>query len=172
MKREMLLIMIVGVVSCSVFTKFTQVDVKPLSVSEFLEKPFGYNESINNFKQKMPYKTKIQKLIKRSPRENHRPDTIYNFNYKKSKISVYKTRFNQEFVLGGIVKNSEIELANGIRQGMSREVFYKSFVDLPDNRRDTVVVKDSQLDRTFNFYFDKRNRLAKFTFTGGKVTSN
>lgn len=172
MKRVMLLAMIVGVVSCSVFTKFTQVDIKPLAVSEFLEKPFGYNEGIDNFIQNMPYKTKIQKLIKRSPRENHRPDTIYNFNFKKSKISVYKTRFNQEFVLGGIVKNPEIELANGIRQGMKRDDFYKSFVDLPDNRKDTIVVKDYQLDRTFNFYFDKRNRLSKYTFTGRKATSN
>jgi hypothetical protein len=164
--------MIVGVVSCSVFTKFTQVDIKPLAVNEFLVKPFGFNESIDNFKQKMPYKTKIQKLIKRSSRENHRPDTIYNFNFKKSKISVYKTRFNQEFVLGGIVKNSEIELVNGIRQGMKRDDFFKSFVDLPENRKDTVIVKDFQLDRAFNFYFDKRNRLSKFTFTGRKATSN
>lgn len=164
--------MIVGVVSCSVFTEFTQVDIKPLAVNEFLVKPFGFNESIDNFKQKMPYNTKIQKLIKRSPRENHRPDTIYNFNFKKSKVSVYKTRFNQEFVLGGIVKNSEIELVNGIRQGMKRDDFFKSFVDLPENRKDTVIVKDFQLDRAFNFYFDKRNRLSKFTFTGRKATSN
>lgn len=172
MKRIGIVILVLGATACAVLIRTTPVNLKPLSVNEFLVQPFGHSESIAMFKLKMPERTKVQKLIKRSPRENHRPDTIFNFNYKKSKISVYKTRFNQEFVLGGIVKNSEIELANGIRQGMRREDFYKSFTDLPDNPKDTVTIKDQKVDRTFNFYFDRRGQLVKYTFTGRKNIYN
>ena len=140
----------------------------PMDVSQFLAKPFGYIESVEAFQQNLPGRTRVQKLIKRNPKDYHRPDTIYSFICKKSKVSVYKTRFNQEFVLGGIVKNPEIVLANGIRQGMDREHFYRSFTNLEDKGNDTVVITNSGADRTFNFYFTNRGRLNKFTFTGAK----
>jgi hypothetical protein len=86
--------------------------------------------------------------------------------YKKSKWSVYKTQFNQEFVLGGVIKNPKVELANGIQIGMTKSKFIESIMDLSSDERDTVVIKHPKTNRTFNFYFDKNSRLQRFTFTG------
>ena len=152
--------------ACAVLQKPTAVELKPISVSEFLEKPFGYNENIEQFVQNLPQGTKNVKLIRRSGYKHHKPDTIYNFKYKKSKIAVYKTQFNQEFLLGGIVKNPEIEMVNGIRKGMEREKFNDAFTDLEIVASDSVVLSQPQMERKFSFYFDKRGRLEKFTFSG------
>lgn len=152
--------------ACALLKGPTMVSLKPMTSNELLEKPFGHTESISEFDQNLPERTKIQKLIKRSPRSNHRPDTIYNFLYKKSKISIYKTQFKQEFLLGGSILNPEIELANGIRQGMEKEKFFQSFSDLEVSSNDTIVLKHPRIERTFNFYFNERGRLERFTFTG------
>jgi len=168
MKKYTLILICLGFGACAVLKTPVAVDVKPMDVNSFMAKPFVHDEAIGQFKANMPERTKVQKLIKRSPREHQAPDTIYNFTYKNSKISIYKTRFNQEFMLGGIVRDSEIELANGIRTGMLRDDFYRSFTDLSKTPQDSVVLKYQQIDRTFNFYFDKKGRLDKFTFTGSK----
>jgi len=152
--------------SCAVMQPPTAVNIKPMLANELLEKPFGHSESIKDFKNNMPSGTKVQKLIRRNPRPNHRPDTIYNFMYKKSKWSVYKTQFNQEFVLGGVIRNPKVELANGIQIGMTKSKFIESIMDLTSDERDTVVIKHPKTNRTFNFYFDKNSRLQRFTFTG------
>lgn len=168
MKKYTLILICLGFGACAVLKTPVAVDVKPMDVNSFMAKPFVHGEAIGQFKANMPERTKVQKLIKRSPREHQAPDTIYNFTYKNSKISIYKTRFNQEFMLGGIVRDSEIELANGIRTGMLRDDFYRSFTDLSKTPQDSLVLKYQQIDRTFNFYFDKKGRLDKFTFTGSK----
>jgi hypothetical protein len=144
------------------------VNIKTVPVNEFLEKPFGYDESIENFRKGLPSGTKVQKLIKRNPRANLKPDTIYNFQYKKSKVSVYKTQFNQEFLIGGVVVNAEIELVNGIRKGMVKQQFLESFSDLSLQPSDIMVIKHDKSERMFTFYFDSKDRLQRFTFIGGK----
>lgn len=152
--------------SCSMMQKTVEVDLHPMTVDAFLQTPFGHTETIDGFKKSMPEGTRIQKLIKRNPRPNHKPDTIYNFLYKKSKISVYKTQFNQEFLLGGNVRNDQIELANGIRKGITKVQFYQSFTDLEPSQKDSITLKESKIGRTANFYFNKKGQLERFTFTG------
>jgi hypothetical protein len=154
--------------TCSVIKTPQSVSVKPMEVDLLLEKPFGHNETMKEFQKNLPKKTKMLKLIKRSEVENQKPDTIFNFSFKKSNLSTYKTRFNQEFVVGGVVKNSEIELVNGIRTGMSKDEFFKSFINLENSSKDTITLKNKRIDRTFNFYFNKKGRLIKFNFTGSK----
>lgn len=168
MKKFAWILLGLGFGACAVLKTPVAVDIKPMDVNSFMAKPFVQGETIGQFKANMPERTKVQKLIKRSPREHQVADTIYNYTFKNSKISIYKTRFNQEFMLGGIVRDSEVELANGIRAGMLRDDFYRSFTDLSRTPQDTVVLKHQQIDRSFSFYFDKRGRLAKFTFTGSK----
>jgi hypothetical protein len=168
MKKIALILIGLGFSACAVLKTPVAVDIKPMDVNSFMAKPFVHGEAIGQFKDNMPERTKVQKLIKRSPREHQVPDTIYNYTYKDSKISIYKTRFNQEFMLGGIVRNSEVELANGIRAGMLRDDFYRAFTDLSRTQQDTVVLEHKQIDRTFNFYFDKKGHLEKYTFTGSK----
>lgn len=168
MKRIVAITLLIGLAACSALREPIEVNLYPMDVNQFLAKPFGFNESVEAFKKNLPSKKKVQKLIKRNPKDHHSPDTIYNFIYKKSKVSVYKTRFNQEFILGGIIKNPELVLANGIRQGMDRDHFYKSFTNLEDKGSDTIVVSNSGTGRTFNFYFTKRGKLNKFTFNGAK----
>jgi len=166
MKSFFAILITILLASCAVLQQPTLVNLKPMSAVDLLESPFGHSESISDFRENMPKGTKIQKLIKRKPNTHHRPDTIYNFMYKKSKWSVYKTQFNQEFVLGGVIKNPNLELANGIQIGMTKERFIESISDLPSTKKDTIILKHPKTNRTFNFYFDKRARLERFTFTG------
>jgi hypothetical protein len=169
MKRVAAIAIALVFTACAVLQKPTAVDLKPIPVSEFLDRPFGHDESIESFQNTLPVGTKVQKLIRRSGYKHHKPDTIYNFKYKKSKIAVYKTQFNQEFLLGGFVNNPEIEMINGIRKGMEREKFYKAFTDLEFNPKDSVVLNHPQRERKFSFYFDKRGRLEKFNFSGSST---
>ncbi len=169
MKRFAAFTIVLLLAGCAILQKPTAVDLKPMPVSEFLDKPFGHDESIESFQSTLPIGTKVQKLIRRSGYKHHKPDTIYNFKYKKSKIAVYKTQFNQEFLLGGFVNNPEIEMVNGIRKGMEREKFYKAFTDLELTLNDSVVLNHPQRERRFSFYFDKRGRLEKFYFSGSST---
>ena len=166
MKRIFLLLLIISLGSCAILKGPIDINLSPMAVEEFLSKPFNNSEDIQGFNKSLPEGTRVRKLIKRSPRQHHKPDTIYNFLYKKSKISVYKTRFNQEFLLGGNVLNPNIELANGIQVGMTREEFFNSFTNLQPTTNDTIVLKEDKIERTFNFYFGKRDLLDRFSFTG------
>lgn len=152
--------------SCSVLQKTVEVDLRPMTVEAFLQAPFGHSETIDGFKKCMPEGTRIQKLIKRNPHPHHKPDTIYNFLFKKSKVSIYRTQFSQEFLLGGNVRNNQIELANGIRKGMTKEQFYQSFTNLEFSQQDSVTLKEPNIGRTANFYFNKKGKLERFAFTG------
>ena len=166
MKSYRAIILVLFISSCSVSQKVFEVNFKPMPVDTFLQNPFGHSETVDAFNKSMPEGTRIQKLIKRNPRPHNEPDTIYNFLYKKSKVSIYKTQFNQEFLLGGNVRNNQIELANGIRIGMTRVQFYKSFINLEFSQMDSVTLKESNIGRTANFYFNRKSRLERFTFTG------
>ena len=152
--------------SCSILNQPVEVEVNPIPVEEFMLKPFGHNENIDDFKAGLPKGTRIQKLIKRSPRPHHKPDTVYNFLFKKSKISVYKTQFSQEFLLGGNVRNHQIVLVNGIRKGMAKTQFFNCFTDFDPLPNDTIILKEPKFGRTFNFYFNKKGMLERFSFTG------
>ncbi|MDD2279689.1 MAG: hypothetical protein PHD06_03985 [Bacteroidales bacterium] len=166
MKTYRVIILMLFFSSCSVVQKTVEVDIRPMAVETFLQKPFGHSESIEDFKKSMPEGTRIQKLIKRNPRPYHKPDTIYNFLYKKSKVSIYKTQFSQEFLLGGSVRNDQIELANGIRKGMTKSQFYQSFTNLDLSQKDSITLKEPNIGRTANFYFNRKGKLERFTFTG------
>lgn len=151
-------------VACTV-GKPVMVNLNPMTVNDFLRTPFLFDETMEDFKKNLPEETRVQKMVKRHPNPHHRPDTILNFVYKKSKVTFYKTRFNQETLLGGSVRNSQIELSNGIRQGMTKEQFFQSFLDIETIAKDSITLADERIGRTLNFYF-KKNRLERFTFTG------
>ena len=152
--------------ACAILKPPTVVTLNPISVEQFMESPFGHNETIEAFNKALPARTRVQKLIRRQPGDRQRPDTIYNFIYKQSKISVYKTQFNQEYLLGGSVKNPNIELVNGIQQGMEKKDFFKAFTDIEPSHRDTVTLRDENIKRTFTFLFNSRGRLERYAFTG------
>jgi len=166
MKQIYFVIILTALSSCSILNQPVEVEVTPMPIEEFMQKPFGHNESIDDFKAGLPDGTRVQKLIKRNPRPHHKPDTVYNFLFKKSKISVYKTQFNQEFLLGGNVRNPQIVLVNGIRKGMAKAQFFNCFTDFDPSPNDTISIKEPKFGRTFNFYFNKKGMLERFSFTG------
>ncbi|MDD2196595.1 MAG: hypothetical protein PHE03_11480 [Bacteroidales bacterium] len=166
MKTYRVIFLVLLFSSCSVLQKTVEVDLFPMAVESFLQSPFGYSETIDGFKKEMPEGTRIQKLIKRNPQAQHKPDTIYNFLFKKSKISIYKTQFSQEFLLGGNVRNNQIGLVNGIRKGMTKAQFYQSFTNLEFSQQDSVTLKEPGINRTVSFYFNRKGKLERFTFTG------
>lgn len=166
MKTYRIILLVLLFSSCSVLQKTVEVDLRPMAVEAFLQAPFGHSETIDGFKKSMPVGTRIQKLIKQNPHSHQKPDTIYNFLYKKSMVSIYKTQFSQEFLLGGNVRNDQIELANGIRKGMTKAQFYQSFTNLELSQQDSVTLKEPNIGRTANFYFSRKGKLERFTFTG------
>lgn len=140
-------------------------ETTPISEKMFLTKPFGHNEGIEDFTQNLPKGTRVQKLIKRHPNASHRPDTIFNLIYKKSKISFYKTQFNQVYLLGGSVANHQIELANGVKVGMTKDDFFQSFKDMKPMQSDTITLRENGEGRRMNFYFNKKGKLVRYTFS-------
>lgn len=166
MKRTVVIAALLALTSCAILQKPTVVNLKPMPVADFLDNPFGHDESIKAFQKSLPQGTKVQKLLRQSVSRNQSPDTIYNFKFKKSKVVIYKTKFNQEYLLGGVIYNPEIEMINGIRQGMTKDKFYEAFTDQELAKGDTIEIVHPRKDRKFNFYFDQRGRLNKFSFSG------
>jgi hypothetical protein len=165
MKTTIAIAVMLLISACAILKKPTEVNLKPISLVEFMDSPFGHDESIKSFTNTLPKGTKTQKLL-RHISKNYLPDTIYNFKYKKSKIAVYKTRHNQEFMLGGVVKNPEIETINGLRTGMEKDKFFQAFTDVEKTQSDTINLKHPKKERKFSFYFNRLGRLESFTFSG------
>jgi hypothetical protein len=92
-------------------------------------------------------------------------DTIFQFYHGKSKVFVYKTSFNREMLLGGVITDSKFPMINGIVPGITREAFFKSFKDLESSQTDSINLNSKELTRKFTFIFDSRGILKKISFS-------
>lgn len=165
MKNTFVFIFVLLLFPLMVLGQKVEKNIIPMSEKHFLAKPFGHDEGIEDFTQYLPKGTRVQKLINRHPDASHRPDTIYNLIFKKSKISFYKTQFNQVYLLGGSVKNHQIGLANGVRVGMTKEDFFQSFTDIQPMDSDSITLRQGDQGRRMNFYFNKKGKLVRYTFS-------
>lgn len=164
MKRLNFFLISLLIIGCASFNELGKPKIIPTNLKEFIDSPFGHNESIASYKSNLPKKTKIVKMIQRNIHYPNRIDTIYSFNYKKSKIAVVKTYLNKEMVLGGNIENKEIILRNGVRVGMQWNDFIIAFSNFNETYNDTLVLKNETRKRKFTFYFDKNKALKRFTF--------
>jgi hypothetical protein len=164
MKRLIFPLISLLIIGCSTIKEFGNPKINPTSSDELIGFPFGHNESIAAYKSNLPKKTKVVKMVQRNIHYPNRVDTIYSFNYKKSKIAVVKTYFNKEMVLGGNVENKEIILKNGVQVGMQWDDFVLAFTNFNENYSDTVAFKNETRKRKITFYFDKNKTLKRYTF--------
>ena len=162
---SILLMSMLILAGCAIICKPKPIDIVATSVNDFLERPFGHEETPEAFRASLPDRTHTQKLIHRVGEDIQTADTIYYFKYRKSKIATYVTQQGQTFVIGGHVVNHLIPLVNGIRIGMDRERFHSAFTDLPQSNSDTIKLVHPTSERTFNFYFSK-NKIYRYTFSG------
>lgn len=138
---------------------------QPVSVAQFLEKPFGVEETVASFKKHFGNGIKVKRMIRRNKFDAQKVDTIVQFYHRKSEVFIYKTYFNREMLLGGVIYDSKFPLVNGVKTGVDRNGFFKSFNDLPVNSKDSVEISNKESTRKFIFIFDSKGELKKISFS-------
>lgn len=138
---------------------------KPITIAQFLEEPFGKSENVVDLKKQFASDVKLKKLIRRNIHDPQKIDTIFQFYHRKSEVFVYKTYFNREMLLGGVIYDNRFPLINGITPGMSRDSFFKSFIDLKPEVSDSIKIESKEAMRKFSFIFDSKGKIKKISFT-------
>lgn len=157
MKKAIIIILVLGFISCTSNKSVT--NYKPISQEEFLENPFGFKETIQNFSTFSSPKFKTQKLLRKNQHYPEKTDTIYQFTYKKSEIFFYKTHLGKEFLLGGKVLNQKIELKNNIQVGIQLEEFKARFSNELNFNSDSLQMIGEGTKYTFIFENKKLYRI-------------
>jgi hypothetical protein len=130
---------------------------KPVEKESFIAKPFGYEPTVKNFKANLP-SYKLQVYTMKNIHNHSIIDTIYKFHRRKDELLIYKNVNNIEMFFAGRISSDKIKLKNGVRVGMSRDEFYKSFTNLRPKAEDTVRISSKRAPNSFNFIF-KGNKL-------------
>lgn len=138
---------------------------QPVSVKAFLDQPFGVGENVASFKKVFGDGVKLKKMIRRNKHDVQKVDTIIKFYTRKSEIFIYKTYFNREMLLGGVIADNKFPLINGVVIGMTRDAFFKSFTDLEITYKDSIELNSKELMRKFMFIFDSKGVLRKISFS-------
>jgi len=136
-----------------------------VTVTTFLEQPFGVSETIASLRKHFSDDVKIKKVIRRNKHDVQKVDTIFQFYHKKSEVFVYKTYFNREMLIGGVITDFRFPLINGVVPGMTRNDFFKSFKDLEISTEDSIKLNSKELMRKFTFIFDSKGVLKKINFS-------
>ncbi|MFC2096303.1 hypothetical protein ACFLQ3_01220 [Bacteroidota bacterium] len=157
MKKYITVILIAGLIGCT--SQNAIVEYKSMSQKEFLERPFGFDESIENFLNIVKPKFQTQKLLRKNKHYPEKTDTIYQFRYKKSEIFFYKTHQGQEFLLAGKVLNKQINLKNNIQVGITKDDFISKFSDEINFKADSLQMIGEGTKYTFIFQEGKLYRI-------------
>lgn len=165
MARTICLIVVLVLASCSTTRNISVEKYQPVSIQEFLDSPFGHDESIASFQKHFPKQVKIQKSIRKNTHYPEKVDTIYKFYHKSSEVFVYKTYFNREMVFGGVITTDKMPLINGIVPGISRDQFFKAFTNLKPEQKDSILLDNRKEMRKFIFIFSKSDKLKKISFS-------
>ena len=136
-----------------------------VSVKAFLDQPFGVYETVSAFKKHFDNGVKLKRMIRRNKYDAQKVDTIFKFYSKKSEVFIYKTYFNREILIGGVIADNKFPLINGVTPGMKRDAFFKAFNDLEITRKDSVKLNSKELMREFTFIFDSKGVLRKINFS-------
>ncbi len=157
MKKYIFLVLIIGFASCS--TNKTTTNYKSISQQEFLKKPFGFDETIENFVNCTKPKYQTQKLLRKNKHYAEKTDTIYHFTYRKSEIFFYRTHRGKEFLLAGKVLDKQISLKNEIHVGITKDDFQDRFKDKLSFTSDSIQMIGEGTKYTFIFKDDKLQRI-------------
>lgn len=168
MKRLILpLALILALAACNVSNKVVETPAQPVAIEDFLHEPFGFSETVRNFHENFPG-LKETRVLRKNAHNPEKSDTIYKLYSRKSSVMIYKTHFNREMLLGGVILDNRIKLRNGITVGASREQVQQAFSNLPTGSSSTDTLKiSSEADlRTLKFVFDAKGKVKRISFSG------
>lgn len=157
MKKIFILLAIVVLSACS--TNKSSLNYSAISQQDFLKEPFGFEESISNFKALKKPKFDIEKALRKNTHYPEKTDTIYKFKYKQSVVYFYKTHLNQEFLLTGKIVNKKVKLKNGIEIGIKKSKFEKLFAEKLNWQNDSLSLQGQGTLYTFYFQKDKLSKI-------------
>ncbi len=157
MKKVVILIFVLGLIGCTSNKSITVYN--PISQDEFLESPFGFNETIRNFSSNSNPQYNTQKLLRKNQHHPEKTDTIYQFTYKNSEIFFYKTHLGKEFLLAGKVLNKQITFKNNIHIGIPINEFKARFSDELNFSSDSLQMIGEGTKYTFIFNDGKLYRI-------------
>lgn len=153
------------VFACKTTKNTVNENIKPVSVKVFLEQPFGVNETVASLKKHFYEDVKIRKIVRRNKHDSSKVDSIFQFYHNKSEVFIYKTYFNREMLIGGVIYDFRFPLINGVVPGMKRESFFKAFKDIESNSKDSVKLNSKEMMREFTFIFNAKGELKKIKFS-------
>jgi hypothetical protein len=162
MRRIYIFLMTLMVFACKTTKVTTNANHQPVSVNEFLDQPFGVNETVASLKKHFGKGVKLKRMIRRNKHDAQKVDTIFQFYYRKSEVFIYKTYFNREMLLGGVIVDSRFPLINGVIPGIERDSFFKAIESTP---KDSIKLNSKELMREFTFIFDSKGVLRKINFS-------
>ncbi len=166
MRKIIYLVFLILVVYACKSLKNSVIDCKqPVTVNSFLEQPFGESETVASLKKQFGGDVKVKRMVRRNKHDVQKVDTIFQLYHRKSSVFVYKTYFNREMILGGIIYDNRFPLVNGVIPGMNREHFFKSFQDLNASSADSINLNSNEQTRKFTFVFDSQGILKKISFS-------
>ena len=166
MRKIIYIILLIFVIfSCKSLKDTVKENYHSVSTKVFLDQPFGVNETVASLKKHFDKGVKLKRMIRRNKFDAQKVDTIFQFYYRKSEVFIYKTYFNREMLLGGVIIDNKFPLINGVTPGMKRDAFFKAFNDLEVTPNDSVKLNSKELMREFTFIFDLKGVLKKINFS-------
>ena len=81
-------------------------------------------------------------------------DSVFKFIHRSSDLIIYKAS-GREIFIGGNIYDNKVQLKNGVKVGMSREMFFHCFSDLKVSSLDTIRLFNKMSNNKFNFIFRK-----------------
>jgi hypothetical protein len=166
MRKTIYLLLLISLAYACKSLKDSVVERKqPVTVNVFLEQPFGESETVASLKKQFGKEVKIKRMIRRNKHDTQKVDTIFQLYHRKSSVFIYKTYFNRELILGGVIYDNKFPFINGVVPGMKRDDFFKSFKDLSVSPTDSVNLNSTEMNRKFTFIFDSKGVLKKISFS-------
>ncbi|MDP4210401.1 MAG: hypothetical protein Q8928_16440 [Bacteroidota bacterium] len=125
-------------------------EAKPTPKEAFIQMPFGYEPTKQNFAINLPHSFKMEIYTLRSKVRPEVKDTFFRFYYRKSELFLFKNNNLKERLTVGKIADNRVVLVNGVKTGISRDKFFKCFTNLQSSLDDTIKIMSKQ--RTFNSF--------------------
>ncbi len=124
-----------------------------ITTREFLEDPFGFQPTIENFSDMLHKRIRIKKYTFKNKRGYSKLDTIYKFFKGRSVLFIDKPYKMEQSFFAGTIKNKKIKLNHGIQIGMEKDLFIDMFADIDNTPRDTIKLSDNNITNNYTFVF-------------------
>ena len=144
----------------SVYTQGGKGGTKQIAITkrDFIEDPFGFKPTIENFSEKLHKRIKIKKYTFKNKKGYSKSDTIYKFYKGRSLLFIDKPYKLEQSFFSGVIKNKKITLNYGIQVGMRKDDFIKIFSDIDGIAGDEITFSGKNMFNNYTFVF-KNNKL-------------